>query len=305
MVVCLPDLPERRLMGDLPADVEVVLISPEPASLPDLTRVDLIVPIGRVREPLFELLREPNRLRVIQTLSAGVDWLVGRVPDGVIVCNARGVYDGPLAEWVVGSILAFQRGLVQARDAQARGTWSSFEPDELAGRRVVILGFGSIGTAVAERLRPFNVEIVGVARTPRDGALGLGDLDAVLPRADVLVDLLPLTSETVGFLDARRLALLPDGALLVNGGRGRTVDTLALIRELEPGRLRAALDVTDPEPLPPGHPLWALPNVLISPHVAGDSSGSTARAFALAGDQVRRFAAGQPLVNQVARYLLA
>jgi len=158
---------------------------------------------------------------------------------------------------------------------------------------------------VAERLRPFNVEIVGVARTPRDGVLGLEDLDVVLPRADVLVDLLPLTSETVGFLDARRLALLPDGALLVNGGRGRTVDTPALIRELEPGRLRAALDVTDPEPLPPGHPLWALPNVLISPHVAGDSSGSTARAFALAGDQVRRFAAGQPLVNQVARYLLA
>jgi phosphoglycerate dehydrogenase-like enzyme len=304
MVVCLPDLPERTFMGDLPADVEVVLIPPEPAGLPDLTRVDLIVPIGRVREPLFELLREPNRLRVIQTLSAGVDWLVGRVPEGVLVCNARGVYDGPLAEWVVGSILAFQRGLVQARDAQARGTWSSFEPDELAGRRVVILGFGSIGTAVAERLRAFNVEIVGVARTPRDGALGLEDLDAVLPRADVLVDLLPLTSETVGFLDARRLALLPDGALLVNGGRGRTVDTLALIRELELGRLRAALDVTDPEPLPPGHPLWALPNVLISPHVAGDSSGSTARAFALAGDQVRRFAAGQPLVNQVARYLL-
>ena len=304
MVVCLPDLPERRFMGDLPTNVEVVLIPPEPASLPDLTRVDLIVPIGRVREPLFELLREPNRLRVIQTLSAGVDWLVGRVPDGVIVCNARGVYDGPLAEWVVGSILAFQRGLVQARDAQARGTWSSFEPDELAGRRVVILGFGSIGTAVAERLRPFYVEIVGVARTPRDGVLGLEDLDAVLPRADVLVDLLPLTSETVGFLDTRRLALLPDGALLVNGGRGRTVVMPALIRELELGRLRAALDVTDPEPLPPGHPLWALPTVLISPHVAGDSSGSTTRAFALAGDQVRRFAAGQPLVNQVARYLL-
>jgi phosphoglycerate dehydrogenase-like enzyme len=303
-VVCLPDLPERRFMGDLPASVDVVLIPSEPAGLPDLTRVDLIVPIGRVREPLFELLRVPNRLRVIQTLSAGVDWLVGRVPDGVIVCNARGVYDGPLAEWVVGTILAFQRGLVQARDAQATGTWSSFEPDELAGRRVVILGFGSIGTAVAERLRPFDVEIVGVARTPRDGTLGLEDLDVALPRADVLVDLLPLTSETIGFLDARRLGLLPDGALLVNGGRGRTVDTPALIRELELGRLRAALDVTDPEPLPPGHPLWALPNVLISPHIAGDSSGSTARAFALAGDQVRRFAAGQPLVNQVARYLL-
>jgi phosphoglycerate dehydrogenase-like enzyme len=244
-------------------------------------------------------------LRVIQTLSTGVDWLVGRVPDGVIVCNARGVHDGPLAEWVVGAILAFQRGLVRARDAQADGTWTSFAPDELAGRRVVILGFGSIGAAVAERLRPFGVELVGVARTRRPDVLGLEDLDDVLPGAEVLIDLLPLTSETVGFLDARRLGLLPDGALLVNAGRGRTVETATLVQELERNRLRAVLDVTDPEPLPAGHPLWTLPNVLISPHVAGDSPGATVRAFALAGDQVRRFAAGQPLINEVARYLLA
>lgn len=305
VVVCLPDIPERRLMGEFPAHVEVVLIPPDPGPLPDLSRVDLIVPIGRVRQPLLDALSAPGRLRVIQTLSAGVDWLVGRVPEGVMVCNARGVYDGPLAEWVVGAILAFQRGLVRARDAQARREWDSFEPDELAGRRVVILGFGSIGTAVAERMRPFGVEIVGVARTRRDGVLGLDDLDDVLPRAEVLVDLLPLTRETAGLLDARRLGLLPDGALLVNAGRGRTVETPALVAELERGRLQAALDVTDPEPLPAGHPLWTLPNVLISPHVAGDSSAATVRAFALAGDQVRRFAAGQPLINQVARYLLA
>jgi phosphoglycerate dehydrogenase-like enzyme len=304
VVVCLPDLPERPLMGELPANVEVVLIPPDPAPVPDLAQVDLIVPIGRAREPLFEVLRAPGRLRVIQTLSAGVDWLVGRVPDGVIVCNARGVYDGPLAEWVVGAILAFQRGLVPARDAQAKGDWASFEPDELAGRRVVILGFGSIGTAVAERLRPFGVEIVGVARTRRDGIHGLEDLDDLLPGAEILVDLLPLTGETLGFLDARRLGLLPDGALLVNAGRGRTVETPALVRELERGRLRAALDVTDPEPLPPGHPLWTLPNALITPHIAGDSAATAARAFALAGDQVRRFASGQPLLNEVARYLL-
>lgn len=304
VVVCLPDIPERRLMGEFPAHVEVVLVLPDPAPVPDLSRVDLIVPIGRVRQPLFDALGAPGRLRVIQTLSAGVDWLVGRVPEGVMVCNARGVYDGPLAEWVVGVILAFQRGVMRARDAQAEAVWTSFEPDELAGHRIVILGFGSIGTAVADRLRPFGVEIIGVSRTRRDGVRGLDDLDDILPGAEVLVDLLPLTGETAGFLDARRLGLLPDGALLVNAGRGRTVETPALIWELERGRLRAALDVTDPEPLPAGHPLWTLPNVLISPHVAGDSSGATLRAFALAGDQIRRFAAGQPLVNQVARYLL-
>jgi phosphoglycerate dehydrogenase-like enzyme len=305
LVVCLPDLPERRFMGTFPPNVEVVPIPVDPAPLPDLSRVDLIVPNGRIRPALKDLLAGPSRLRVIQTLSAGVDWLIGQVPESVIVCNARGVYDGPLAEWVVGAILAFQRGLVPARDAQKEGSWTSFEPDELAGRSVVILGFGSIGSAVADRLRPFGVEIIGVARTRRDDALGFEDLDGVLPGAEVLVDLLPLTSETAGFLDARRLALLPDGALLVNAGRGRTIDTIALLRELEAGRLRAALDVTDPEPLPEGHPLWALPNVLISPHVAGDSPDSTARAFTLAGDQVRRFAAGEPLRNEVARHLLA
>ena len=291
-------------MGDIPANVEVVPVSLETGPMPDFALVDLVIPMRRMREPLFEALSAPGRLRVIQTLSAGVDWLVGRVPPDVTVCNARGVYDGPLAEWVVGAILAMQRGLVAARDAQARATWSEFEADELAGQRVVILGFGSIGAAVADRLRPFDVEVVGVARSPREGTLGMADLDTVLPGAGILVDLLPLTSQTTGYLDARRLALLPDGALVVNAGRGRTVDTPALVAELASGRLRAVLDVTDPEPLPDGHPLWSLPNVLISPHVAGDSPGATRRAFELAGAQVRRFAAGEPLQNVVERYLL-
>ncbi len=304
LVVYAPDLPEREFMGEIPANVELVPVSLEDGPMPDFGIVDLVIPMRRMREPLFEVLRRPGRLQVVQTLSAGVDWLVGRVPPQITVCNARGVYDGPLAEWVVGAILAMQRGIVRARDAQAQGRWTEFEADELAGRRVVIVGFGSIGTAVADRLRPFGVEIVGVARSPRDGTLGMDDLDAVLPGAAVLVNLLPLTGRTTGFLEARRLGLLPDGALVVNAGRGRTVDTPALLAELESGRLRAALDVTDPEPLPHGHPLWSLPNVLVSPHIAGDSPGSTRRAFELAGAQVRRFAAGEPLQNVVDRYLL-
>jgi len=304
VVVCLPDRPERRHMGELPANVEVVLVSPDAGPIPDLAAVDLVVPIDRVRQPLIDTMAAVGQPRVVQTLSAGVDWLVGHVPDGVTVCNARGVFDVPLSEWVVGAILAVQRGLMLARDAQARHDWASFEPAELAGRRVVILGHGSIGTAVAERLRPFDVEIVGVARTARDGLLGMGDLDGVLPTAEILVDLLPLTSETAGLLDARRLALLPEGALVVNAGRGRTIDTDALVAELLQGRLRTALDVTDPEPLPPGHPLWSLPNALITPHIAGDSPTATVRSYALAGDQIRRLAAGEPLINQVGRYLL-
>jgi phosphoglycerate dehydrogenase-like enzyme len=305
VVVSLPDIPERVHMGELPANVDVRLVLPEPEPVPDLAEVDLIVPFMRTRAPLFELLAGGGgRLRVIQTLSAGVDWLVGRVPEHVIVCNARGVYDAPLAEWVLGAILAMQRGLVQARDAQARSEWDAIEPPELSGRRVVILGLGSIGSAIADRLRPFSVEVIGVGRTARHGVLGLADLDEVLRDAEILVNILPLTGETRGLLDARRLSLLPDGALVVNAGRGRTIETAALVEELQSGRLRAALDVTDPEPLPPDHPLWGLPNVLITPHMAGDSPGSTIRAFELAGDQVRRFAAGEPLINEVARYLL-
>jgi phosphoglycerate dehydrogenase-like enzyme len=305
IVVCLPDMPERAYMGELPANVEVRLVAPDPAPLPDLAEIDLVVPLQRIRRPLLETLAgPPGRLRVIQTLSAGVDWLIGRVPDHVTVCNARGVYDAPLAEWVVGAILAMQRGLVRARDAQARHEWDAIEPPDLAGRRVIVLGMGSIGTAIADRLRPFGVDLVGVARTARAGARGLDELDDVLREADILVNILPLTSETRGILDARRLGLLPDGALVVNAGRGRTVVGDALVEELRTGRLRAALDVHEIEPLPADHPLWELPNVLVSPHMAGDSPDSTRRAFELAGDQVRRFARGEPLINEVARYLL-
>jgi phosphoglycerate dehydrogenase-like enzyme len=302
VIVCVPDDPDLPHLGDLPPEVDVRVW--DDGSPVDLSAVDLVVPDGAMRVALLGALEAPGRLRVIQTLSAGVDWLVGRVPEAVTVCNARGVYDVPLAEWVVGAILAVERGFPGARDAQSRGEWTDYRPIELAGRRVVILGQGSIGGAVAERLRPFGVEVVGVARTARDGLLGMADLDGVLPSADVLVDLLPLTSETTRLLDARRLARLPAGALVVNAGRGRTIDTDALVAELRGGRLRAALDVTDPEPLPPGHPLWTLPNALITPHVAGDSDEAAIRSFRVAGDQIRRFAAGEPLQNVVPRYQL-
>ncbi len=199
VVVCLLDDPDRVHMGELPTNVDVRLVPPEPAPLPDLAEVELFVPLGRSRKALLDLLAGGGgRLRVIQTLSAGVDWLIGRVPEHVSVCNARGVYDAPLAEWVVGAILAMQRGLVQSRDAQARREWDVIEPPELLGRRVVVLGLGSIGTAIADRLRPFGVEVIGVGRTARDGVRGLADLDDVLRDAEILVDILPLTGETKG-----------------------------------------------------------------------------------------------------------
>jgi phosphoglycerate dehydrogenase-like enzyme len=304
-VVCLPDVPEQRYMGELPANLEVVRLPRPPGRLPDLSQVELLVPGDWARQVVLGQLGTMTRLRVIQTVSTGVEWLRGRVPPGVVVCNARGVCNGPMAEWVVGAILAMQRGLIASHDAQLAADWRPFEPDELAGQRAVILGFGSIGVSVAERLRPFGVDIVGVARVPREGVMGLEDLDEALPGADILIDLLPLSAETARLLDARRLGLLRPGALLVNAGRGATVDTPALVDAVRSGRLRAALDVTDPEPLPPNHPLWRLPGVLITPHVAGNSRTSLPRAYALAGDQIRRFAAGERLENQVLPHLLA
>ena len=304
VVVCVPGVPERSHIGALPANVELVLVARELSPGLDLTRVEFLVPADWAKQLVLARLGVMARLRVIQTLSAGVDWLRGRVPENVLVCNARGVYDDPMAEWVLGAILAMQRGLIQARDAQRAGEWHWFEPYELSGARIVILGFGSIGSAVAARLRPFGVDVVGVARTRREGVLGLEDLDGALRTADILIDLLPLSAETAGLLDVRRLGLLPSGALLVNAGRGPTVDTAALVDAVRSGRLRAVLDVTDPEPPPPNHPLWRLPGVLISPHLAGDSGRTLGCAFALAGDQIRRFAAGHPLENQVPPHLL-
>jgi phosphoglycerate dehydrogenase-like enzyme len=214
------------------------------------------------------------------------------------------VHDTGTAEWVVTAILSVLRGFGPLARAQARREWAYDEvapTDELAGKRVLIVGAGSIGAAVQARLAPFEVTFTLVARTPRpaDGVHGVDELPALLPEADVVVLLVPLTEETRGLVDEKFLAAMPDGALLVNAARGPVARTPALVAELASGRLRAALDVTDPEPLPADHPLWELPNVLLTPHVAGSVRGLLPRAYRLVGEQVRRFVAGEPLVNRV------
>ena len=173
--------------------------------------------------------------------------------------------------------------------------------DELAGKRVLIVGAGSIGAAVQARLAPFEVDFTLVARTPRpaEGVYGVDELPGLLPEADVVVLLVPLTEQTRGLVDEKFLAAMPDGALLVNAARGPVARTSALVSELASGRLRAALDVTDPEPLPADHPLWELPNVLLTPHVAGSVRGLLPRAYRLVGAQLRRFVTGEPLANRV------
>ena len=288
-------------LDPLPPGAEPVPVDPATVSDGELARIEFLVPPGRAS---LGLLARMPALRVIQTLSAGVDWLAGHVPDGVRVCNAAGVYDTPLAEWTLAAILAVLRGFPAADAAQRRSAWERFEPEELLDRHVVILGYGSIGRAVEDRLAPFGARISRVGRTGRPGVLGVDALDGILPSTEVLVVLLPLARTTVGLLDRRRLGLLPPGALVVNAGRGRVIDTAALRDDVGAGRLRAALDVVDPEPLPSDDPLWRMPGALITPHVAGDTAAAEKRAIRLAADQLRRYAAGDEMRNEVPSYLL-
>lgn len=264
----------------------------------DLHEVDFLVPPAGDRSLLGEL-PELSCLAVLQVLSAGVDWVERHVPEQALLCSARGARDAPVAEWVLGALLGASTGLLRcARDRR----WERRELEDLAGWRVLIVGMGSIGHALAARLRALGVEVVGVASRARQDLHGPEELPALLPAADAVVLLAPLTGATRGLIGAGELAAMRDGALIVNAARGPVLDTEALLAETASGRLRAVLDVTDPEPLPPDHPLWRAPGVLcITPHIAGDSPLGHARAAELAGRQLARWWAGEPLENVVRR----
>lgn len=242
-------------------------------------------------------------VRVVQALTAGYDNLLGAVSDDVTLCNARGLHDSSTAEHALGLILAAQRELPRWTRAQDERRWEHAHTRSLAGSRVLIVGYGSIGAALDTRLRACEaasvVRVASRAR-PAEDVHGADELDSLLPAADIVVLVTPLTDSTSGLLDARRLALLPDGALVVNVGRGPVLSTPALLPEVSSGRLRAALDVTDPEPLPAGHELWSCPGVIVTPHVAGGAAAFYPAAADFVVAQVRRFAAGEPLKNVVA-----
>ncbi|MFG3318054.1 2-hydroxyacid dehydrogenase [Streptomyces sp. NPDC048171] len=246
-------------------------------------------------------------VQVVQTLSAGIDHVepgLRYLPPGVRLCNARGVHEASTAELTLALILASLRGIPDFVRAQDRGEWlGGFRP-ALADRKVIVVGYGSIGAAIEDRLVPFEVApVVRVARSARTTARGpvhpLTELPALLPEADVVILSTPLTEATRHLVDAEFLARMKDGALLVNVARGPVVDTKALLAELESGRLTAALDVTDPEPLPPGHPLWHAPGIVISPHAGGPTSAFLPRAKRLLVDQLNRFVNREPLRNVI------
>lgn len=293
---------EERL-GGIPDGVTVACFQGEddwPDSSADVEF--FVVPYLKGAEVL-DRAAELTSLAVVQTLTAGVENFLPVVPDGVTLCNAAGVHDASTAEIALALALAQGRHLDDFARRQTTGDWAPRFGTSLADQRVLILGYGHIGEAIEARLAGFEVaSVTRVARRARDGeptVHAIDELDALLPEADVLFVIAPYTPQTDKLVGAAQLALLPDDALVVNVARGKLVDTDALVAETGSGRLRAALDVTEPEPLPADHPLWSLPNVLISPHVGGASSAFWPRADRLIAAQLRRFAAGEELENVI------
>ncbi|RII15591.1 D-specific alpha-keto acid dehydrogenase [Streptomyces sp. YIM 130001] len=266
-----------------------------------------VVPYMKGSDVAVRPLSAMTSVRVVQTLSAGIDHVqpgIGSLPSGVRLCNARGVHEASTAELTIALVLASLRGIPGFVRGQDSEDWRSGFYPALADKSVLIVGYGSIGAAIEDRLAPFEcARVARVARSARTTERGevhpLSELPALLPEADVVILSTPLTSATRGLVDAEFLAGMKDGSLLVNVARGGVVDTSALLTELERGRLNAALDVTNPEPLPAGHPLWHAPNLLISPHVGGSTSAFLPRAKRLLAGQLTRYAAGEPVENVV------
>jgi len=310
------DLAEE-LLADFPREAEIVRVPRRPDGV---VNIDFwIMPFGRKdAEAAFPYLRG---LRVAQSVMAGVDWVLPWLPSDVVLCDGRGIHDISTSEWVLTAILAAMKRFPLYRDLQHKQQWRgdavAEDPflnsngahrnqykvlgEDLEGKTVLIAGYGSIGAAIEARLNPFGVNILRLARSAREKPMvhGVGDLHALLPQADIIVAIVPLTEDTRGMIGDRELRLMKPGALLINAARGPVVVTSALVEALQEQRVRAVLDVTDPEPLPPGHPLWSAPNCMITPHIGGATPEFIYRAFRFAGKQVKRFIAGEELENIV------
>lgn len=250
--------------------------------------------------PSITKIAQLSRLRVLQSLSSGVDNVLGSVPDQVTFCNGVGLHhEEGTAELAVSLILGSLKQLPAFALQQSRRHWRHLRTDSLDGKRVLLVGHGNIGQMIEQRIVPFGARITRVSRTSRNGVAPLSQLPQLAAEADILVVCIALTPDTTGLIGAEVLAALPAGALVVNVARGAIVDAAALAGHLADGRLRAALDVTDVEPLPAGRPEWAMPNVMITPHVGGDTLVFARRAPGFVADQAERYLTGQPLANIV------
>lgn len=305
------------LLTDFPHEAEIVRIPRNPTGTVD---VDFwILPFQR--RDAADAFSHLRGVKVIQSMMAGVDWITPWLPKDVVLCDGRGIHDISASEWVLAAILSSLKRFPLYRDMQLREEWKGQASvgdgflneggaqvgqyrvlgDDLSGKTVLIVGYGSIGAAIEARLVPFGVKMQRVARSARTTpeVHAVSDLRHLLPEADIVVVIVPLTAETRGLIGSTEIDLMKRGALLVNAARGPVVVTDALVEALTEHRIRAALDVTDPEPLPEGHPLWLAPNCLITPHVGGSTPEFIHRAFQFGAEQVRRFIAGKTLENIV------
>ena len=309
LLVTVPGTTLRRALeqtpGGVPDGVEVLewdLEGPPPVA--SGRRIDVVVPPYMGASARLGALAGVD-VGLVQSQSIGYDDIAGALPPGHVFANAATVHETSTAELTLALVLAAQRGIPDFVRAASEGRWAPARHESLADRRVLLIGYGGVGRAIEERLAPFEVELTRVASRARDDERGrihgIDELPQLLPEAEIVIVGVPLSDATTGLVDAGFLAALPDGALVVNIARGKVADTDAILAEARSGRLRFALDVTDPEPLPQGHPLFALPGVLISPHVGGASTAMMPRMASLLKRQIERMLRGEAPENVVLR----
>jgi phosphoglycerate dehydrogenase-like enzyme len=313
-----PAILAAELFSDFPAEVELIAL---PDDLDHEIEIDVWIPDPYPARAM-RIWPRLRGVRLVLSLMAGTEWIPGVVGPRVTICNARGAHNISTAEWTVSATLASLKYFPFYLDVQRGGVWKRrFEAsahyaritgdarplyppvmlEELTGKRVLLVGYGAIGKEIERMLAPFDVKLVRVARRVRSepAVHAVSELDSLLPQAEIVILILPSTAESHHLIGSRQLAIMRQGALLVNAARGPVVDTDALVSALNSGHIRAALDVTDPEPLPEGHPLWSCPNLLLTPHVAGSSPQFAPRSVRTAADELRRYLAGAPLHNVV------
>jgi phosphoglycerate dehydrogenase-like enzyme len=313
-----PDSISADLLRDFPEGIELIPVSEK---IDHDVDIDVWIPDPYATRAL-RAWPHLHGVKLVLSMLAGTEWIVATVGPQVTICNAQGAHNIPTAEWTLTAILAMLKYFPLYLDIEKSGLWKrrfeasahyaeitgdtrAFHPEvmleELTGKSVLLVGYGAIGKEIERMLAPFNVKMLRVARSARTTpeVHAVSELNQLLPQAEVVVLILPLTAESKGLIGRSQFALMPQGTLLVNAARGPIVETDALVEALNSGRIRTALDVTDPEPLPEGHPLWSCPNLLITPHVAASTPQFTPRALRTAADELRRYMKGEPLENVV------
>jgi phosphoglycerate dehydrogenase-like enzyme len=313
-----PAVLSTELFRDFPSEVELVALAED---LDHEVKIDVWIPDPYLTRAI-KIWPRLSGVRLVLALMAGTEWIPSMVGPHVTICNAHGAHNIPTAEWALSAILASLKYFPLYLDVQHSGQWKRrFEAsahyaritgdtrpiyppvllEELTGKSVLLVGHGAIGKEIERILAPFHVDLTLVARRARTepAVHAVSELDSLLPQAEIVILILPSTAESHHLIGRSQLALMRQGALLVNAARGPIVDTDALVDALQAGRIRAALDVTDPEPLPEGHPLWKCPNLLLTPHVAGSSPQFAPRSLLTAATELRRYLAGEPLQNAV------